>query len=98
VKLSYSDNARGAASVDHAAPTSENTQSTVTGQTQSTATVAESMENILGSGPTGRQPEGTVLGLSNLKRKMDKIDQERELFKIEEATLEDEVNSVTNSL
>jgi hypothetical protein len=45
-----------------------------------------------------KQPEGTISGLSNLKCKMDKIDQERELFKAEHTKLEEEVISVTNSL
>jgi hypothetical protein len=44
------------------------------------------------------QSEGSISGLSNLKRKMDKIDKERELFKIEHSKLEDEVSSVVNSL
>jgi predicted nucleic acid-binding Zn-ribbon protein len=39
-----------------------------------------------------------ISGISNLKRKMDKIDQDRELFKAEHAKLEDEVSSVTNAL
>jgi septal ring factor EnvC (AmiA/AmiB activator) len=55
-------------------------------------------DNSLGSGPIAKQPEGAISGLSNLKRKIDKIDQERELFKAEHAKLEDEVSSVTNSL
>jgi predicted nucleic acid-binding Zn-ribbon protein len=45
-----------------------------------------------------KQPEGAISGPSNSKRKMDKIDQLRELFKAEHAKLEDEVSSVTNSL
>jgi seryl-tRNA synthetase len=76
----------------------ESTQSTHIGQTQATATFAESVENSLGSGPTARQPEGAMPGISNLKRKMDKINQEGELFKAEYTKLEDEVSSVTNSL
>jgi chromosome segregation ATPase len=52
----------------------------------------------LESGPKTNQPEGAISGLSNLKRKMDKIDQERELFKAEHTKLEDELSSVTNSL
>jgi chromosome segregation ATPase len=96
--VSYSDIARGAGLIGHTAPTSESTQATTTEKTQETATVAESVENSLGSRPTSKQPEGAISGLSNLKRKMDKIDQERELFKAENAKLEDEVSSVTNSL
>jgi hypothetical protein len=98
VKVSYSDKARGAGSIGHTAPKSESTQATTTGQTQASATVAESVKNSLVSGPTAKQPEGAISGLSNLKRKMDQIGQERELFKAEHSKLEDEVSSVTNSL
>jgi hypothetical protein len=98
VKVSYSDISRGAGSIGHTAATSESTQETTTGQTQSTTNVAESFENSLGSGRTAKKPEGAISGLSNLKRKIDKIDQERELFKAEHAKLEDEVSSMTNSL
>jgi hypothetical protein len=96
--VSYSDIARGTGSIGLPAPASDSTQSTTTGQTQAAATVAESVENSLGSGPTAKQPEAVISGLSNLKLKMDKIDQERELFKAEHAKLEDEVSSVNNSL
>jgi hypothetical protein len=61
-------------------------------------TIAESAENSLESGPTTNQPAGAISGLSNLKREMDKIDQERELFKAAHAKLEDEARSVTNYL
>jgi septal ring factor EnvC (AmiA/AmiB activator) len=98
VKVSYSNIARGAGSTGHTDPTSESTQATTTGKTQATATVAESVENRLGSGPTAKQPEGAITGLSSLERKMDKIDQERKLFKAEHAKMEDDVSSVTNSL
>jgi hypothetical protein len=97
-KVSYSDIARGAGSTGHTSPTMESKRAAITGKTQAAATVAESAENSLGSGPTSNQPEGAISGLSNLKRKMDKIYQERELFKAEHAKLEDEVSSVTNSL
>jgi hypothetical protein len=96
-KVSYSDIARGAGSTAHTPPTTASTRATNTGLTEATAKVSESAQNSLDSGPIN-QPEGTISGLSNLKRKMDKIDQERELFKAEHAKLEDEVSSVTNSL
>jgi hypothetical protein len=54
-KVSYSDIARGAGSTGHTSPTTESTRATITGQTQSAATVAESAENSLGSGPTTNQ-------------------------------------------
>jgi hypothetical protein len=81
-KVSYSDIARGAGSTGHTSPTTESTRATVTAQTQSSVTVAESAENSLESGPTTNQPEGAISGLSNLKCKMDKIDQEREFLKM----------------
>jgi chromosome segregation ATPase len=81
----------------HTSPTTASKRATTTGIKEATATVDESAGNSLDSGPTN-QPEGTISGLSNLKRKMDKIDQEREFFKAEHAKLEDEVSSVTNSL
>jgi septal ring factor EnvC (AmiA/AmiB activator) len=93
----HSDIARGAGSTSHTSPTMVSTRATTTGLTEATATVAESAVNSLDSGPTN-QPEGAISGPSNLKRKMDKIDQKRELFKAEHAKLEDEVSSVTNSL
>jgi hypothetical protein len=72
VKVWYSDIARGAGSTGHTSPTTESTRATITGKTQSAATVAESAENSLESGPTTNQPEGAISGLSNLKRKMEK--------------------------
>jgi hypothetical protein len=96
-KVSYSEIARGAGSTAHTSPTTASTRATNTGLTEATATVAESAQNSLDSGPIN-QPEGTIYDLSNLKCKMDKIDQERELFKAEHAKLEDEVSSLTNSL
>jgi hypothetical protein len=96
-KVSYSDIARGAGSTAHTYPTTVSTRVTNTDLTEATATVAKSAQNSLDSGPIN-QPEGKISGLSNLKRKMDKIDQEREFFKAEHAKLEEEVSSVTNSL
>jgi hypothetical protein len=97
VKVSYSDIARGAVSIGHTALIPESTQATITEKTQAAETVAESEEDSLGSGPTAKQPEGAISGLSNFKRKIDKIDQLRKLFKAEHIKLEDEVSSVTKS-
>jgi hypothetical protein len=44
------------------------------------------------------QQEGAISGLSNLKRKLAEIDKERELYKIEQTKMEDEISTVTNSL
>jgi septal ring factor EnvC (AmiA/AmiB activator) len=37
-------------------------------------------------------------GLSKLKRKLAEIDKERELYKIEQTKMEDEISTATNSL
>jgi chromosome segregation ATPase len=42
--------------------------------------------------------QGTISGLSNLKRKMEEIDHEQAAFKIEQSKLEEEVSTVTCSL
>jgi hypothetical protein len=44
------------------------------------------------------QPEGAMPGLSKLKRKFAEIEKERELYKIEQTKMEDEISTVTNSL
>jgi hypothetical protein len=44
------------------------------------------------------QSEGAISGLSKLKRKLAEIDKERELYKIEQTKMEDEISTVTNSL
>jgi hypothetical protein len=46
------------------------------------------------------QPEGEISGpgLSKLKRKLAEIDKERELYKIEQTKMEDEISTATNSL
>jgi hypothetical protein len=44
------------------------------------------------------QSEGAISGLSKLKRKLVEIDKERELYKIEQTKMEDEISTVTNSL
>jgi hypothetical protein len=42
--------------------------------------------------------EGAISGLSKLKRKLTEIYKERELYKIEQTKMEDEISTVTNSL
>jgi hypothetical protein len=44
------------------------------------------------------QTEGAISGLSKLKIKLAGIDKERELYKIEQTKMEDEISTVTNSL
>jgi chromosome segregation ATPase len=44
------------------------------------------------------QSEGAISGLSKLKRKLAEIDKERELYKIDQTKMEDEISTVTKSL
>jgi hypothetical protein len=44
------------------------------------------------------QSEGAISGLSKLRRKLAEIDKERELYKVEETKMEDEISTMTNSL
>jgi hypothetical protein len=61
-----------------------------------------SMESGTGDGSnlTASQPDspGAITGLSNLKRKMAAIDLEREAFKFDQASLKEEVSTMTSSL
>jgi chromosome segregation ATPase len=52
--------------------------------------------NLINPHPVSQQ--GTISGISNLKRKMEEIDRERAYFKIEQSKLEEEVSTVTCSL
>jgi hypothetical protein len=53
-----------------------------------------------GSNPLASQTDspGAITGLSNLKRKMAAIDLEREAFKVDQASLNEEVSMMTSSL
>jgi chromosome segregation ATPase len=51
-----------------------------------------------GDSNKNEQPEGAISGLSKLKRKLAEIDKERELYKIEQSKMEDEISTVTTSL
>jgi hypothetical protein len=44
------------------------------------------------------QPEGAILGLSNIKIKVTEIYQERELYKSEKTKMEEKISTLTNSL
>jgi hypothetical protein len=94
VKVSYSDAAKvlqGQATAAIAASTAQPS----TGQRQSSTS-----NNDSNSSDSNKQdqPEGAISGLSNLKRKLSEIDKERELYKIEQTKMEDEIGTVTNSI
>jgi ParB-like chromosome segregation protein Spo0J len=61
-----------------------------------------SMESGTGDGSnlpaTKTDSPGAIAGLSNLKRKMAAIDLEREAFKVDQASLKEEVSTMTSSL
>jgi hypothetical protein len=94
VKASYSDIARG------------NLPATMTDTTiANTSTQGKennSMESGTGDGSnlpaTQTDSTGAITGLSNLKIKMAAIDLEREAFKVDQASLKEEVSTMTSSL
>jgi hypothetical protein len=66
-----------------------------TGQSQASASNNDSNSS---DSNKQEQSEGAISGLSNLKRKLAEIDKEKELYKIEQTKMEDEISTVTNSL
>jgi hypothetical protein len=94
VKASYSDIARG------------NLPETTTDTTIANTSTQGKEHNIIGSGTGDRsnRPEsqtyspGSITGLSNLKSKMAAIDLEREASKVNQASLKEEVSTMTSSL
>jgi hypothetical protein len=93
-RVSYSDAAKGV-QVQATGTTAASTEKTSTGQSQSSTS-----NNDSNSSDSNKQdqPEGAILGLSNLKRKLAEIDKDRDLYKIEQTKIKDETSSVTNSL
>jgi hypothetical protein len=95
VKASYSDIARG------------NLPATMT-YISITNTSSQGQENNIMESGTGDgsnlpatqtdSPSGAITGLSNLKRKMAAIDLKREAFKVDQASLKEEVSKMTSSL
>jgi hypothetical protein len=94
VKVSYSDIARGNIPATMTDTTIENTS-------------AQGQENNItesGTGDGSNRPAsqtdipGAITGLSNLKRKMAAIDLERAAFKVDQASLKEEVSTMTSSL
>jgi hypothetical protein len=92
--VSYSDAAKGLQG-QATATTSASTAQPSAGQSQSSTSNNDS--NSSDSNKQDQQ-EGAVSGLSNLKLKLAEIDKERELYKIEQTKMEDEISTVTNYL
>jgi hypothetical protein len=94
VKASYSDIARG------------NLPETMTDTTIANTSAQEQEKNSIYSGrgdgsnlPVSQTDSpGAITGLSNLKRNMAAIDLEREAFKVDQASLKEEVSTMTSSL
>jgi hypothetical protein len=93
-KVSYSNAAKGLQG-QATATTAASIAQPSTGKSQSSTS-----NNDSNSSDSNKQdhPEGAILGLSNLKRKLAEIDKELELYKIEQTKMEDEISTVTNSL
>jgi hypothetical protein len=92
--VSYSDSGKGLqgqATVTTAASTAKPS----TGKIQASTSNNDSNSS---DSNTQEHSEGAISGLSNLKRKLADRDKERELYKIEQTKMEDEISTVTNSL
>jgi hypothetical protein len=94
VKASYSDIARG----QIPATLTDTTIANTSAQGQENNSIESGTGN--GSNPLATQTDipGAVTGISNLRRKMDAIDLEREAFKVDQASLKEEVSKMTSSL
>jgi hypothetical protein len=99
-KVSYSDAAKGVQCQD-------TTVTAVSTAQQSDHSYASKSNNDYNSSASKsgnsnsnkhEQSEDAISGLSKLKRKLAEIDKERELYKIEQTKMEDEISTVTNSL
>jgi hypothetical protein len=94
VKASYRDMARG----NFPATMTDNTIANTSAQGQEN----NNMESGTGDGSnlpaTQTDSPGAITGLSNLKRKMDAIDLKQGAFKVDQASLKEEVSTMTSSL
>jgi chromosome segregation ATPase len=93
-KVSYSNAARGV-QVQATVTTAASTAQPPTGQSQASASNNDSNSS---DSNKQEQSEGATSRLSSLKIKLAEIDKERELYKIEQTKMEDEISTVTNSL
>jgi hypothetical protein len=92
--VSYSDVAKevqGQATV----VTSASTAQPSTGQSQASTSNNDSKSSYSNK---KEQSEGTIFGISNYKRKLAEIDKERELYKIGQTKMEDDIKTMTNSM
>jgi hypothetical protein len=97
-KVSYSDEAKGAQCQDTTATaviTAQHSDRSYTSKSNNDSNYSASKS---GDSNKHEQPEGAISGLSKLKRKLAEIDKERELYKIEQTKMEDEISTVTNSI
>jgi hypothetical protein len=94
VKASYSDIARGQIPATLTNTTIANTS------TQGQENNSIESDTGDGSNPlaTHTDSPGAITGLSNLKIKMDAIDLKREAFKVDQASLKEELSTMTSSL
>jgi hypothetical protein len=94
VKASYSDTAKGRNAASNTSPTVVNPSD----QGQDNNNTEPGIQDGSNQSVHPVSQQGTISGLSKLKRKMEEIDRERAAFKIEQSKLEEEVSTVKFSL
>jgi hypothetical protein len=97
-KVSYSDAAKGVQCQDTTATSLSTVQQSDHSYASKSNNDSNSSASKSGNSNKHEQSEGAILGLSKLKRKLAEIDKERELYKIEQTKMEDEISTLTNSL
>jgi hypothetical protein len=91
VRASYSDAEQGCNSASSTSPMVSNTSEKV----QDNNIMESGIQDGSNQSAHPVSQQGTISGLSNLKRKMEEIDRDRAAFKIEQSKLEEEVSTVT---
>jgi hypothetical protein len=97
-KVSYSDAAKGVQCQDTTSAVVITAQQSDHSYASKSNNDSNSSASKSGNSNKHEPSEGAISGLSKLKRKLAEIDKERELYKIEQTKMEDEISTVTNSL
>jgi hypothetical protein len=92
--VSYRDAVKGVQG-KATATTAASTAQPSTGQSQASTSNNDSKSSYSNK---KEQSEGTIFGISNYKRKLAEIDKERELYKIGQTKMEDDIKTMTNSM
>jgi hypothetical protein len=97
-KVSYSDAAKGVQCQDTTATAVSSAQQAYHSSASKSNNDSNSSASKSGNSNKHEQSESEISGLSKLTRKLAEIDKERELYKIEQTKMEDEISTVKNSL